>query len=130
MEAPRRVGRYELVERLARGAQGVLYRGRDTMLDREVAVKRLLAGFQDDAAAKARFLREAKAAARLHHNNIVTTFALGEEGETPYIVMEFLRGRTLADRLAEPTPVPLLDGLNVGIQACAGIAYAHQQGVI
>ena len=130
MEGPRRVGRYELVERVARGNQGLLYRGRDTLLDREVAVKILLAGFQDDPDARDRFFQEAKAAARLQHPNIVTTFALGEDDDTPYIVMEFLHGRTLADRLAEGTPVPLTDGLHIAIQACAGLAYAHQHGVL
>jgi serine/threonine-protein kinase len=127
---PRRVGRYELVERVARGNQGLLYRGRDTLLDREVAVKILLAGFQDDPDARNRFFQEAKAAARLQHPNIVTTFALGEDDDTPYIVMEFLHGRTLADRLAEGTPVPLTDGLHIAIEACAGLAYAHQHGVL
>jgi serine/threonine-protein kinase len=131
MEAPLvRIGRYELIELAGQGSLGVLYRGRDTTLGREVAVKVMAAGLLGDAAAHDRFFREAKAAARLQHVNIVTIFEFGEHDETPFIVMEFLRGRSLADRLQESPPMTLREKLDVAIQLCAGLEAAHTQGMV
>jgi len=129
-EAPPKVGRYELLERIGQGSMGVLYRGRDTLLGREVAVKVMAAGFLGDVAAHARFFREAKAAARLQHVNIVTIFEFGEHDETPYIVMEFLRGGSLAGRLRQEPAMSLRDKLDTAIQLCAGLEAAHTQGVV
>src|SRR4051794_3351383 len=129
MDAPRRLGRYELLERVGEGSLGVLYRGRDTKLDREVAAKVLQSAFQGDPEARARFTREAKAAARPQHAHIVTIFEFGEHDDTPYLVMEFLRGRPLADRLREGPPLAPLAILDIGMQMCAGLEAAHQQGV-
>src|SRR5688572_20573486 len=109
MNAPARIGRYELLERIGQGSLGVLYRARDTLLGREVAVKVMAGGFQGDEPAQARFFREAKAAARLQHVNIVTMFEFGEHDQTAYIVMEFLRGSSLADRLRRDSGIPLRD---------------------
>jgi serine/threonine protein kinase len=108
----------------------VLYRGQDTLLGREVAVKVMDATFLGDAAAHARFFREAKAAARLQHVNIVTVFEFGEHDETPYIVTEFLRGHSLAERLQQDPPMSLRDKLDTAIQLCAGLEAAHTQGVV
>ena len=130
MDVPRRVGRYELLERVGEGSLGVLYRGRDTVLDREVAAKVMLSAFSGDKDAYARFFREAKAAARLQHVNIVTIFEFGEHEGTPYIVMEFLHGETLADRLSQPTPIGLSEAIDIGMQVCAGLDAAHHQGVV
>ncbi len=129
-EAPPKVGRYELLERVGQGSMGVLYRGRDTLLGREVAIKVMAAGFLGDVAAHARFFREAKAAARLQHVNIVTIFEFGEHDETPYIVMEFLRGGSLAERLRQEPAMSLRDKLDTAIQLCAGLEAAHTQGVV
>jgi serine/threonine-protein kinase len=130
MEAPPRVGRYELLERIGQGSMGVLYRGRDSLLGREVAVKVMGPGFLGDVAAHARFFREAKAAARLQHVNIVTIFEFGEHDDTPYIVMEFLRGGSLAERLRDDPTMSLRDKLDAAIQLCAGLEAAHTQGVV
>ena len=74
METPRTIGRYEVIERVGRGGMGVLYRGRDPVLDREVAIKVMAGDFSSDEAARSRFFREARASARLQHRNIVTIF--------------------------------------------------------
>src|SRR5262245_54647620 len=102
---PSRIGRYELLERVGRGSLGALYHGRDTVLGRDVAVKLMSGHFATDEAANSRFFREARAAARLQHRNIVTIFEFGELEGTPFIVMEFLRGRSLASRMAAGPPL-------------------------
>ena len=109
---------------------GVLYRAHDTVLGREVAVKVMAAGFLGDEKAHARFFHEAKAAARLQHVNIVTMFEFGEQQDTPYIVMEFLRGFSLAERMRQSTAMPLREKVDIAIQLCAGLEAAHKQGVI
>ena len=130
MADPARFGRYELLERIGQGSLGVLYRARDTVLGREVAVKIMAAGFLGDEAAHARFFHEAKAAARLQHVNIVTVFEFGEQEDTPFIVMEFLRGFSLAERMRQSTPMPLREKVDIAIQLCAGLEAAHKQGVV
>ena len=90
---PDKIGRYQILERVGRGGMGVLYRGFDPVLDREVAIKVMLADFSEDTEQmRPRFYREAKAAAKLQHRNIVTMFEFAEENNQPHIVMEFLRG--------------------------------------
>jgi eukaryotic-like serine/threonine-protein kinase len=130
MEVPRRIGRYELLNQIGHSSTSELYRGQDTVLGREVAVKIMAAGFLGDAAAHTRFFREAKAAARLSHPNIVTIFEFGEQDDTPFIVMELLRGRSLAERLRQQPRMPLRDSLDAAIQLCAGLEAAHAQGVV
>jgi eukaryotic-like serine/threonine-protein kinase len=128
--APIRIGRYELRERVGEGSLGVVYRGQDTLLGREVAVKLMAPGLLGDAAAHQRFFSEARAAARLQHVNIVTVFEFGEHDDTPFIVTEFLRGNSLATRLEAGPPLSLTDKLDVAIQLCAGLEAAHAQGVV
>jgi len=130
MDIPAKIGRYEILERVGRGGMGVLYRGRDPVLDREVAIKVMKADFQQDEAARPRFYREAKAAAKLQHRNIVTVFEFGEEDQTPYIVMEFLRGQDLARRLRADPPLTLEEKLDIVAELCTGLHFAHQQGVV
>jgi serine/threonine-protein kinase len=130
MTDPAKFGRYELLERIGQGTLGVLYRARDTVLGREVAVKVMATGFLGDEGAHARFFHEAKAAARLQHVNIVTVFEFGEQQETPFIVMEFLRGFSLAERLRQRTAIPLREKVDIAVQLCAGLEAAHKQGVI
>ena len=127
---PLRIGRYELLEHVGDGSMGAVYRGLDTLLGREVAVKVMAAGFLDDEAAHVRFFREAKAVARLQHVNIVTVFEFGKHDDTPFIVMEFLRGCTLAERLRRGPQMPLGDTLDVAMQMCAGLEAAHSQGIV
>jgi eukaryotic-like serine/threonine-protein kinase len=130
MELPRNIGRYEVIERVARGGMSLLYHGRDPVFDREVAVKVMLGDFSTDETARTRFFREARAAARLQHRNIVTIFEFAEDGGTPYIAMEFLRGRSLAQRMAEPPEIPLIQKLDIIIQLSTGLHYAHEHGIV
>jgi Trk K+ transport system NAD-binding subunit len=96
----------QILERVGKGGMGVLYRGVDSVLDREVAIKVMLVDFSDDTEQmRPRFYREAQAAAKLQHSNIVTIFEFAEDHNTPYIVMEFLRGTPLDARMASPLPL-------------------------
>ncbi len=131
MDVPGTFGRYKIAERVGRGGMGVLYRGKDTVLDREVAIKVMSGDFSGDEAARGRFFREARAAARLQHRNIVTIFEFAEdEHGTPYIAMEFLRGRSLSSRMAQEPPLTLIQKLDILVQLCTGLHYAHEQGIV
>src|SRR5947209_20048010 len=99
--------RYELLEVLGRGGMGVVYRGHDNRLDRVVAVKILPAQYASDALLVERFEREARAAARLSHPNIVSVFDSGHEGAVHYIVMECVAGESLAQTLAQRGALPV-----------------------
>jgi serine/threonine protein kinase len=92
---PGRIGRYRVLDFLGQVAMGVVYRGRDDALDREVALKVMSMGHGADAEARTRFLREARAAARLQHPNIVTIYELGEHEGNPFMAMELLEGMDL-----------------------------------
>ena len=128
---PEKIGRYQVLERVGRGGMGILLRGIDPVLDREVAIKLMLLDFSEDVdQMRPRFYREARAAAKLQHPNIVTVFEFAEEGNTPYIVMEFLRGSSLQGRMASAVPLTLDEKLSVIIQLCGALHYAHEQGVV
>ncbi len=128
-DAPDTVGRY-LIERLiAHGGMGSVYLARDPAIDRLVVIKLLRAGFDDDAS-RERFAREARAAGRLHHPNIVTVFDVGEHDDRPFIAMEYVPGETLAHfirRRAASRPTQKLLLLE---DLCAGLHYAHVAGII
>lgn len=133
MTAEKTIGRYRILERIGRGGMGVLYRGIDPVLDREVAIKAMSTDFdsvENAAEARARFFREAQAAANLQHRNIVTIFEFAEDEGTPYIVMEFLRGQTLAARMSAEQPLSLDQKLDVVSEVCAGLQFAHDHGVV
>lgn len=129
------IGRYRILERVGRGGMGVLYRGIDPVLDREVAIKVMSADFTagddgPDEESRARFFREARAAAKLQHRNIVTIFEFAEEQGVPYIVMEFLRGRSLAARMRAEPLLTLDEKLDIVTELCTGLEFAHEHGVI
>jgi serine/threonine protein kinase len=128
---PEKIGRYQILERVGKGGMGILFRGYDPVLDREVAVKVMLADFSDDTEQmRPRFYREAKSAAKLQHRNIVTVFEFAEENNQPHIVMEFLRGSALSSRMDEHPELTLDDKLDIVAQLCSGLGYAHSQGVV
>src|SRR4029453_8106713 len=104
------------------------YRGRDPVLDREVAIKVMAADFlaEGGEGARERFFREAKAAAKLQHPNIVTIFEYGEDAGLSFIVMEYLRGRNLATRMKESPPLSLEAKLDIGTELCTGLEFAHR----
>jgi tRNA A-37 threonylcarbamoyl transferase component Bud32 len=124
-----RVGRYELGELLGTGAFGSVWRGRDAELAREVAVKLPRGGGLADPAEEERFLREARAAAQLHHPGIVEVYDVGRDDETPYIVSELVRGVTLARRLREGR-LSFRESAALIAQVADALDYAHRQGVV
>jgi serine/threonine-protein kinase len=122
---PVRIGRYEIHTLLGQGGVGAVYRGRDPLMDRWVAIKTLTL---QDAHQQARFQQEIKAAGSLNHPNITTTYDVGTENELAYIVMELVEGTTLADKLA--APVLWDEAVRLLLPVCQALAYAHSRGVI
>jgi len=124
-----KLGPYELQSPLGAGGMGEVYRARDTRLDRTVAIKILTSHLSDNVEAKQRFEREARAVSSLNHPNICTLHDVGHQEGTDFLVMEFLEGETLADRLVKG---PLLSAqvLKYGIEICEGLEQAHKKGVV
>jgi tRNA A-37 threonylcarbamoyl transferase component Bud32/tetratricopeptide (TPR) repeat protein len=122
--------RYEIVGELGRGGMGVVYKARDKRLGRVVALKRLPDNLRNHPTAVRLFLREARAAAALNHRNIVTLFDAGQEGEHYFLTMEMLEGLSLHELLARRGKLGARDAARLGAQACAGLDYAHAQGVV
>ena len=127
---PKSIGRYEILELVGKGGMGVLYRAIDPMLERDVALKMMHVDFTTDQLARERFQREAKAVARLQHKNVVTIHELGEVDGAPYIVMEFLTGKDLDAILRSRRAMTLVEKIEIAIQLCHGLGYAHEQGIV
>jgi eukaryotic-like serine/threonine-protein kinase len=123
-----KLGPYEIVSPLGAGGMGEVYRARDTRLERTVAIKILPAHLSDNPEAKQRFDHEARAISSLNHPNICTLYDVGHQDGIDYLVMEFLEGETLAERLAKG-PMPPEQVLNYGIEICKGLEKAHRSGV-
>jgi serine/threonine protein kinase len=133
MSAPREIGgRYNLERRLGAGGMSTVFLARDSVLERLVAVKLLAEHLSDDEAFVARFRREALAAARLQHPNIVQVFDSGEDEASGrhYIVMEYVNGPSCADMLRETPKLPVDRTVEIVKGACHGLDYAHRAGVI
>jgi tetratricopeptide (TPR) repeat protein len=129
--AKERIGRYEIVEKLGRGAMGVIYHAYDPMLDRDVALKVMAPQIADDPDQKARFEREARAVARIVHPNVLTVFDLGYHHDgSPYIAMELLKGKDLLKTMRHDPPLLLERKVSVILQVLEGLAQAHQAGVV
>ena len=124
-----KLGPYEIQSALGAGGMGEVYRARDTRLDRSVAIKILPAHLSQNAEAKERFDREARAISSLSHPNICHLYDVGDQDGTSYLVMEYLEGETLADRLRRG-PLPLEQVLKVGAEICEGLEKAHRSGVV
>jgi len=129
LAAGTKLGPYEIVGPLGAGGMGEVYRARDTRLDRTVAIKILPAHLSSNSEAKQRFEREARAISSLNHPNICTLYDVGHQDGIDYLVMEFLEGETLADRLTKG-PLPLEQVLKCGVEICEGLEKAHKMGVI
>lgn len=127
-------GRYHLLERIGSGGMSVVYRAQDLSLGRIVAVKVLQDSLTDDEDFLRRFQREAHSAANLYHPNIVTVHDIGQDGNLHYIVMEYVDGRTLKQLVRlqnqQGQPLPIIQSLDLAIQICAGIGYAHRANLI
>jgi hypothetical protein len=123
-------GKYEILEELGRGGMGVVYKARDPIIGRLVALKTLTPGSASDPDLLKRFYREAQAAGRLQHPNIITIFDMGEVEGTPYIAMSFLEGETLEKMIAGREPLSAAQKLGIILQLCRGLDFAHKNGVV
>ena len=124
-----RLGPYEIQSPLGAGGMGEVYRARDTRLDRTVAVKILPSHLSENAEARQRFDREARTISSLSHPNICTLHDVGHQDGIDYLVMEYLEGETLADRLRKG-PLPVEQVLRYAIEIAEGLEKAHRSGVV
>jgi len=126
------LGRYEIIDELGQGAMGVVYRAKDPLIDRVVAIKtiNLDQAMEEREEYEQRFYQEARAAGRLSHHNIVTIYDVGKSGDIAYIAMEFLQGRELRDVLNEKSMLPIAQVLDIVAQVAQGLAYAHEHGIV
>jgi serine/threonine protein kinase len=127
---PRQVGRYELLEKIGTGGMGIVYRGRDTVIGRPVAVKMLVSDVDISNEARERFFREARAAGQLTHRNIITIYDFGEESGRAYIVMELLTGESLASLMTRQDRLALEHQIEIMARVCEGLAFAHSRGIV
>ncbi len=125
-----RLGHYEVLEVIGRGGMGVVLRAFDEKLHRVVAIKVMAAQLATSATARRRFAREAQAAAAVCHDHIVTIHAVEETGGLPYLVMQYVPGMSLQERLEDRGPLQLQEILRIGMQTASGLAAAHAQGLI
>jgi eukaryotic-like serine/threonine-protein kinase len=123
-------GRYRVADVLGRGGMAVVYLARDDELDRPVAIKVLAGHLADDPVFRDRFVREARLAAQLSHPNVVQIYDAGEDDGNPYIVMEYVDGRSLADELDTERTLDPARVVDLGVQACAGLEHAHAAGLV
>src|SRR5438105_4972342 len=124
-----RLGPYEITAALGAGGMGEVYSARDTRLDRSVAIKILPVHLSDQPEARERFEREARAISSLNHPNICQLYDVGQQDGIRYLVMEYLQGQTLADRLGKGA-LPIEQVLRYGIDVCEGLDKAHHSGVV
>jgi WD40 repeat protein len=125
-----RLGHYDVGEVVGRGGMGVVLRAVDTKLQRVVAIKVLAPQLAASGTARQRFLREAHAAAAVRDDHVVGIYAVGDEGPVPYLVMEYIAGITLDDRIKQGGPLQVKEVLRIGMQIARGLAAAHAQGLI
>src|SRR5689334_234153 len=134
-EGRQRIGRYEVVKTIGKGAMGVVYKARDPLLDRVVAVKTIMSpqgqGRRVRSAFLERFQREAKAAAKMQHPAIVTIFdvVVDEDTGAPFMVLEYLPGESLADRL-DRVRFPLARGVQIALDLASALSFAHRQRIV
>ena len=129
MESGQMLAHYKIAESIGKGGMGEVFRARDTKLDRDVALKILPPEFAADADRLARFKREAKVLASLHHPNIASIFGFESEGERPFLVMELVEGEDLSE-LLKRGPVPVDDAVDIARQIAEGLEEAHEKGIV
>jgi len=129
LTAGTRLGPYELLAPIGAGGMGEVYRARDTRLERTVAIKVLPSHLSSSPEVRQRFEREAKTISQLSHPHICALYDVGREGEVEYLVMEYLEGQTLAERLAKG-PLSLEQTLRFGVQIADALDKAHRQGIV
>src|SRR5712692_8928529 len=126
----KRLGKYEIIGELGRGAMGIVYQARDPIISRKVALKTITTNIADDPNLLQRFYREAQSAGGLQHPNIITIYDMGEEGGLPYIAMELVEGQNLEQVISRALDLPLSLKLGYGVQACRALDYAHKRGIV
>ncbi len=127
MNTPERIGRYEVLGRIAQGGMGAVYRAWDPQLDRTIAIKLMI---HDSDELRERFSREARSVARLRHRNIVTIFDVGDFEGQPFIAMEYVEGSTLADLIRKKEPLAMARRLELVEMLCDALWFAHQMGIV
>lgn len=122
--------RYEIISQLGGGGMAIVYKARDTLLNRQVTVKVLRSEFTGDEEFVSRFRKEAQAVAKLSHPNIVSVYDVGQEGDTHYIVMEYVEGRNLKQVIREMGRIPVKHAVDIAKQICDGLQDAHEKGIV
>ncbi|MFO0881393.1 MAG: serine/threonine-protein kinase [Gemmataceae bacterium] len=130
MPSGRMLGKYRLLRKLGAGGMGVVFLAQDTVLDRQVALKTLSGRISTHKAFVNRFLREARAAARLSHPNVVPIFDVLPHEQTAFLVMEYLPGGSVQDRLLRHGALPWLEAVSLVTQAGRGLQAAHEAGLV
>lgn len=125
-----RLGDIDVRKVIGRGGMGIVFEGEDSLLNRKVAVKVLSPHLVGDGEAKSRFLREARAAASLTHENVVSIHSINEADGMPYLVLQFVAGESLSERLKRDKKLPFEDVLRIGIETARGLAASHKYGLI
>lgn len=125
-----RLGRYEIEREVGSGGMGVVFKGWDTELNRPVAIKVLAQHLARSGAARQRFGRESRAAAAVVHEHVVAIHNVESDGETPFLVMQYVAGESLQARVDRVGPLGLSEVLRIGIQTASGLAAAHEQGIV
>ncbi|QYR23702.1 Stk1 family PASTA domain-containing Ser/Thr kinase [Paenibacillus sp. sptzw28] len=123
-------GRYEIITRIGGGGMALVYKAHDILLNRNVAVKILRQQFVHDEEFIRRFRREAQSAAALSHPNVVSIYDVGQEGETHYIVMEYVEGHNLNEIIQERAPLQAEEAVRIAIQICDALEHAHHNQII
>ena len=123
-------GKYVVQEEIAKGGMGVIYKALDRTLNRHVAIKVIHEHFSGDASFTERFLREARAMARLHHENIVTIFSVEEERGAHFIVMEYFPGVDLRARIKARKTLSVHESLDIALQVANALIFAHSQSIV
>ncbi|MEM8734567.1 MAG: serine/threonine-protein kinase, partial [Planctomycetota bacterium] len=124
------LGHYEIIGVVGRGAFGIVFRAFDTKLNRVVAIKVMAPELAQNKMAVRRFSREAQAAAAVVHDHVVTLHAIEEESRPPFLVMEFVEGQSLGERIEEQGLLEINEILRIGMQIASGLNAAHQQGLV
>ncbi len=127
---PARLGKYEIQGQIGRGGMGIVWKGFDPDLRRTVAIKVLSPHLAQSPVARRRFQREARAAAAISHDNVLTIHSVEEQGETPFLVMEFVAGQSLKEYVTDKGKLGVIEVIRLSAQISQGLAAAHARGVI
>ncbi|TWT83175.1 Serine/threonine-protein kinase PrkC [Planctomycetes bacterium CA13] len=130
---PQMLGRfagYEITGIVGRGGMGIVMKGRDVSLDRFVAIKVLSPHYGSNSAARKRFAREAQAAAAVVHDNVIPIYGVAQWNQLPFLVMPYVKGESLQQRIDRTAPIPVEDLLGISLQIARGLSAAHDQGLV